>query len=63
MENFLAAVVKFEPSLGNANDGHHRHVLRKLQSHIFVSKKILALRKKIESHMRVINTLMQRLTL
>jgi hypothetical protein len=63
VEIFLTAVLKFEPSLGNAKDGHHRHVLRKLQWYMIVSRKVLALRKKIESHMRVIDTLMQRLTL
>jgi hypothetical protein len=64
VESFLKAVVKFEPSLGQrAVAGHHRNVFRKLQWHILVSKKALALRRSIESHMRVIDTLLQRLTL
>jgi hypothetical protein len=64
VESFLEAVVKFEPSLGQrAVAGHHRHVFRKLQWHILVSKKALSLRRSIESHMRVIDTLLQRLTL
>jgi len=64
LERFLKEVVKFEPSLGTkAKEGYHRHVLKKLQWHVFVSKKVLELRKKIKSHMRVIDTLLQRLTL
>ena len=64
IESFLKDVLKFEPSLGaKAKEGHHRHVLRKLQWHLVISKKVLALRKKIDAHMRVIDTLLQRLTL
>lgn len=64
VEKFLAAVLKYEPSLGaGAKEGHHRHILRKLQWYIFMSKKVLGLRRKIKSHMRIIDTLMQRLTL
>ena len=62
--HFLTAVLKYEPSLGAAaKEGHHRHIFRKLQWYMFMSKKVLALRKKIESHMRIVDTLMQRLTL
>jgi hypothetical protein len=64
VEKFLAKVLKFEPSLGEkARGGHHRHVLRKLQWYMFMSNKVVSLRKKIESHMLVIDTLMQRLTM
>ncbi|KAH7348387.1 hypothetical protein BKA65DRAFT_550458 [Rhexocercosporidium sp. MPI-PUGE-AT-0058] len=64
VEQFLASLLKYEPSLrDNARKGHHRHVLRKLQWYMLMSKKVLGLRKKIESHMRVLDTLMQRLTL
>jgi hypothetical protein len=64
VENFLQAVLKYEPSLGaKASAGRHRHMLRKVQWHVFMTKKVLALRKKIESHMRVIDTLLQRLAL
>ncbi|KAI0440391.1 hypothetical protein F4803DRAFT_527512 [Xylaria telfairii] len=64
VEQFLSTVQKYEPSLGaSARDGHHRHVVRKLQWYMFMSKKALGLKKKIESHMRIIDTLMQRLTL
>ncbi|KAI0451866.1 hypothetical protein F5B21DRAFT_485364 [Xylaria acuta] len=64
VEQFLSATRRYEPGLGaRAQDGHHRHVVRKLQWHIFMSKKVLGLKKKIESHMRIIDTLMQRLTL
>ena len=62
--NFLKEVLKYEPTLGvKANEGHSRHVFRKLQWYMFMEKKVLGLKKKIESHMRVIDTLLQRLTL
>jgi hypothetical protein len=64
VEGFLKAVLKYEPSLGNkAAEGHYRHIGRKLQWYLFMSKKVSTLRRKIESHMRVIDTLLQRLTL
>jgi hypothetical protein len=64
IESFLKGVVKFEPALGGkASAGHHRHVFRKLQWHLLSSKEVLALKKKVGSHMRVIDTLLQRLTL
>ncbi|CAJ2509501.1 Uu.00g145270.m01.CDS01 [Anthostomella pinea] len=64
VDEFLRAVLKYEPSLGTkAKDGHHRHVLRKLQWHVSMSKKVTALRSKIESHMRILDSLMKRLTL
>jgi hypothetical protein len=62
IEEFLATVVKYEPSLGaKAKDGHHRHVLPKWRWYFFMSKKLQSLRRTIESRMRVIDTLMQRL--
>ncbi len=64
VEVFLAAVLKYEPSLGAAaKEGHHRHIFRKLQWYMFMSKKVLSLRRKIESHMHIIDTLMHRLTM
>jgi hypothetical protein len=65
VESFLEAVLKYEPSLGikPAEGNHHRHVFRKLQWYLTVSNRVLQLRKKIESHMRVIDTLLQRLIL
>jgi hypothetical protein len=61
---FLDKVLKYAPSLGaKAAEGHYRHILRKSQWYLFMSKKILNLRKKIESNMRIIDSLMQRLTL
>jgi len=67
IEEFLAAILKYEPSLGdNARRCWRKGLptaLRKLQWYIFMSKKVLALRGKIESHMRVLDSLMQRLTL
>jgi len=64
VEEFLQTILKFEPSLGmKAAPGKHRGVARKIQWYLFISKKVLGLRKKIESHMRLIDTLLQRLTL
>jgi hypothetical protein len=67
VEDFLAAVLKYEPSLGeNRRTGWPRALpaaLRKLQWHVFMSKKVLSLRGKIESHMRILDSLMHRLTL
>ena len=64
VEQFLAKVLKFEPCLGEkARGGNHRHVLRKLQWYMFMSKKVVTLEKKIGSHMRVIDSLMQRFTM
>ncbi|KAI1745799.1 hypothetical protein F4680DRAFT_113646 [Xylaria scruposa] len=64
VERFLAAIRKYEPSLGaRAQDRRHRHVVRKLQWYIFMSKRVLDLKNKIRSHMRIIDILMQRLTL
>lgn len=60
VENFLAAMLKYELSLGaNAKQGCHRHVLRKWQWYM---SKVLSLRR-IASHMRVIDALMQQLLL
>ncbi|KAN0093471.1 hypothetical protein V8E51_016655 [Hyaloscypha variabilis] len=64
---FLDAVLKYEPSLGeDARRSWQRRLpttLRKLQWHIFMTKRVLALKGKIESHMRILDSLMQRLTL
>jgi hypothetical protein len=64
VETFLKSAEEYTASLGaSAAKGHHRHIFRKMKWHIFVSKKVVALRQKIESHMRIIDLLMQRLTL
>jgi hypothetical protein len=64
VEEFVAAVKKYESSLGeNASRGHHRHVWRKLQWYVVKEKKVLALKSKIDRHMRIIDTLIHRLTL
>jgi hypothetical protein len=64
VEEFVKAVKKSEPSLGKtAACGHHRHVWKKLQWYVVKEKKVLALKGKIERHMRIIDTLIQRLTL
>lgn len=61
VDQFLAAVLKYEPSLGsNAPEGRHRHCVRKLQWYIFMSTKVLNLKKTIKSHMRIIDTVLQR---
>jgi hypothetical protein len=64
VDNFLRTVLKYEPSLGTGTrTGHHRHILAKLKWHFFISKEVLDLKRKIQSHMRVLDSLLQRLTL
>ncbi|KAH8820385.1 hypothetical protein F5884DRAFT_893281 [Xylogone sp. PMI_703] len=55
IETFLADVLKFEPSLGTkVRGGRHRHITRKLQWHVFMSRKVLRLKNKIRSHMDLV---------
>lgn len=64
IESFLAIATKFDRSLGpNAKTGHHRHIPRKLQWRFIESKVVDKLRSKIDDHMKVLKTLLQRLTL
>jgi hypothetical protein len=64
VETFIDAVRKYEPSLGkSAAQGHHRHVWKKLQWHFAKENKVLALKAKIDQHMRIVDTLIHRLTL
>jgi hypothetical protein len=64
VEKFLQSVAKYNISLGQkAGKGHHRHIFPKLKWHALVSKRAISLKEKIHSHMRVIDTLLQRLTL
>ncbi|KAH7382946.1 hypothetical protein BKA64DRAFT_683564 [Cadophora sp. MPI-SDFR-AT-0126] len=64
IELFLNGVAKYEPSLGaRAAGGQHRHIVSKLKWHFTMSKKVLRLRGTIESSMRIVDTLMHRLTL
>lgn len=66
VEDFLEEALKYEPSLGdNTKKCSQRRLpstLRKIQWHIVMAKKVLNLRGKIESNMRILDTLMQRLT-
>ncbi|KAI0854864.1 hypothetical protein F4860DRAFT_498050 [Xylaria cubensis] len=64
VEGFLSSISNYEHSLGaKAKKGHLQHVPRKLKWHFSKSKDALSLKKNIKSHMRIIDTLMQRLTL
>ncbi|KAH7126128.1 hypothetical protein EDB81DRAFT_860734 [Dactylonectria macrodidyma] len=64
INKFRDEVLRLEPSLGEkSRKGYHRHVPQKLKWHILKSGKALRLKKQIASHIRVIDTLMQRLTL
>lgn len=67
ISEFLEALLKYESSLGiNAQRCWQRRlptVTRKLQWHIFMTKKVLSLKAKIESHMRILDSLMHQLTL
>jgi hypothetical protein len=64
VEEFLQSAVKYEPSLGEkAKKGHHRHIWRKLEWHVLKEDKIEKLKQKIEGHMRIVDTLINRLIL
>jgi hypothetical protein len=64
IEKLLQKTVKLEPGLGiGARSGHYQHVLLKLDWHFRVSKEVLGLRNEIESHMRILDILLQRLAL
>src|SRR4051812_24418550 len=61
---FCAKVLKYESSLGaTAKAGYYRHAPRKIQWYLFMPQEVLKLKGKIESHMRLIGTMMQRLYL
>jgi hypothetical protein len=64
INNFIQDVCRFEPSLGwKAKKGRYRNVVRKVQWYLDISKKVSSLKSRIEMHMRVLDTLLQRLTL
>jgi hypothetical protein len=64
VEDFLKKAVEYEPSLGkNAAGGHHRYVWKKLKWFAWHEKRVVALKGKIEGHMRIIDTLVQQLIL
>jgi len=64
VESLLGDIASLEPSLGwAAKKGHHRHILPKLNWQLRISKRVLGLRNQIESHMRILDSLLQRLTL
>jgi hypothetical protein len=59
IELFLAAVLKFEPTLGaKVAGGAHRHIPGKLQWHIFMSKKFLKHIRTTFYHLRRTDTLL-----
>jgi hypothetical protein len=64
IEDFLSSILKYEPSLGaKAPQGRHQQICRKLQWYLWKENKVIALRDTIESHMQIIDILMQRLIL
>ncbi|KAK4215762.1 hypothetical protein QBC37DRAFT_457879 [Rhypophila decipiens] len=64
VENMLQEIVKLEASLGaGSKSGRHRNVLPKLEWHFRISKRVLDLRTQIGGHMRILDSLLQRLTL
>lgn len=64
VDEFLRTVRKYEPSLGaGARSDRRRHIVMKLKYHCFIQEDVLALRSNIDSHMRVLDSLLQRLTL
>jgi hypothetical protein len=65
IEKFVALTAKFEPSLGTGtHDGpRYRQMAKKLQWRFVTSKRVDELRMIIESHVGILNNLLQRLTL
>ena len=64
IERFVAVVTAFEPSLGDhARIGRHRHISRKLKWRFDDSKAVERLQREIGGHMRILDDLLQRLTL
>ncbi|KAN0094209.1 hypothetical protein V8E51_017393 [Hyaloscypha variabilis] len=62
---FVALTAKFEPSLGSRthNGPRYRQMAKKLQWRFVTSKRVDELRMSIESHVGILNNLLQRLTL
>ena len=65
IEKFVALTAKFEPSLGTGtHDGpRYQQMAKKLQWRFVTSKRVDELRTSIESHVGILNNLLQRLTL
>jgi len=64
IEDFMKAVLKYEPSLGTCSiRGHHRNVWQKLEWRFSVSKDFEKLRRKVGDHLVVIDKLLQYLTM
>jgi hypothetical protein len=65
VEKFISDVKDLEKSLGVVKEGRFRHLQNipsKLKWHFSTSKKALTLQKEVDMHLRIIDTLMQRLT-
>jgi len=65
VEAFIKDVKDLQSSLGTVNEGRFgslKGIGGKLRWHFSTSKKALALQKEVEKHLRIIDTLMQRLT-
>jgi hypothetical protein len=64
IKRFAALVEGFEPSLGeNAKRGRHRYIHRKLRWRFNDSKAVEQLQREIGGHMRILDSLLQGLTL
>ena len=64
VESFLLIATKFEPSLSaSSTTGHHRNIIPKLKWRFIESRVVEKLRGRIDGHMRILDTLLQRLTL
>jgi hypothetical protein len=64
IENFLSIARKFESSLSaNAKSGFQYNVGRKVQWSFYTSKRVGGLRKAIENELKILDTLLHRLTL
>lgn len=64
VESFLREISQFERTLGiTARPDRYRHIVPKLKWYLKVSKRLVILKGKIETHMRVLDSLLQRLTM
>jgi hypothetical protein len=65
VERFIHDVRDLQEDLGVVREGHFRHLQNipsKFKWHFRVSKKAVELQNKVERHLKIIETLMQRLT-
>ncbi|GKT47474.1 uncharacterized protein ColSpa_07655 [Colletotrichum spaethianum] len=59
VDEFINSTQKYDKRLGNTvKDGRFRHIVPKIKWHFLCSKNVLVLRKRVNSHVQILNTLM-----